>query len=187
MSKGHRRTKSFVAQKHPNATFKAAHFGLKIQAAGEFIFFNDEYLRSSSDQRLTCIWHVKVVRGLAPYRSPRVKDQVPCVLLHRMIMTYFGKLGFKSFRFSPLAFICSVFSRSPLIVVVCPSKSNSGSLLRDFRLWEFQDFPSQFPLECLPPNLQIRCHTSSKMNGQYLLWEFRLQEFQLPHSCFPPK
>jgi hypothetical protein len=31
-------TKSFVAQKHPNTTFKAAHFGLKIQATGGFIF-----------------------------------------------------------------------------------------------------------------------------------------------------
>jgi hypothetical protein len=30
--------KSFVSQKRPNASFKEAHFGLKIQAAGGFIF-----------------------------------------------------------------------------------------------------------------------------------------------------
>ena len=42
ISKGHRMTKSFVAQKRPNVAFKAAHFGLKIPAEGGFIFSTTE-------------------------------------------------------------------------------------------------------------------------------------------------
>jgi hypothetical protein len=134
------------------------------------------------NQRLACIQHVKVARGLAPDRSPRVKDQAPRILLHQTIMIYFETLGFGSFSFSPLAFIRSVFSRSPPIVVACPSKSN-GSFLSLLR----RGFPSHFPLEYFLPELQIRRHASSGMDGQYSLRESGLQEFQLPRSRFPPK
>jgi hypothetical protein len=58
---------------------------------------------------------------------------VPCILLHRTVNIYFGNPDFGSFISSPLAFIWSIFSRSPQIVVACPSKSNGGSFLRG--LW----------------------------------------------------
>jgi hypothetical protein len=109
--------------------------------------------------------------------SPKVKDQAPRILLHQMFMIYFRNLGFDSFRFSPLAFIQSVFSQSPPIATTCPSKSNGDSLLWDFGLREFQDFPSRFLPDYFPLELQIRHQVSSGSDDQYLLREFRLREF----------
>jgi hypothetical protein len=97
------------------------------------------------------IHNYKFVRGLVPDRSPRVKYQAPRVPLHRTIMIYFGNSGFRSFDFSPLVFIRSVFSRIPPIAATCPSKSNGGSFLRDFRSFKTSrlDFlQSTFPQSC---------------------------------------
>jgi len=68
---------------------------------------------------------------------PKVTNQVPCILSDQTVIIYFESSGFESFSFSPLAFIQSVFSGSPLIVVACPSKSNGGRFLWDFGLREF--------------------------------------------------
>jgi hypothetical protein len=107
---------------------------------------------------------------LVPDRIPRVKYQVPHILLHQTIMIYFGNSGFGSFSFSPLAFIQSVFSRSPPIVVACPSKSIGGSLLRDFGLQEFRDFPSDFLLRSgatRPPEQTVNIYFGSSGFGSF--------------------
>jgi hypothetical protein len=96
-------------------------------------------------------------------------------------MIYFRNSGFGSFGFSPLAFIQSVFSRSPPIAA-CPSKSNGGSFLRDFGLREFRTSPPTSGV--LSPRVADQAPRVLQMDGQYLLREFGFGSFSFPTPIF---
>jgi hypothetical protein len=61
----------------------------------------------------------------------------------------------QSFISSPLTFIRSIFSRSPRIIVACPSKSNGGSLNSKSGLHEFQHLDSWFHPRAFSPEVCI--------------------------------